>query len=847
MRVAAARACLPFAPRTAHPHVFFLATLLFLTAAHSPLAADPRPPEPMDAAELKVAIQKLQVTGTALYVAAHPDDENTAFITWLSRGRKVRTGYLSMTRGDGGQNLIGTETGDRLGVLRTQELLAARRIDGGEQFFTRALDFGFSKTSEETMEKWGRDRILSDVVWVIRRFRPDVIVTRFPTNGDGGHGHHTASAILAEEAFTAAADSSRFPEQLRWVRPWRAKRLVWNVFRFGSQGADTTRGRVRVDLGEYSAALGRSFTEIAGESRSMHKSQGFGAAERRGTWINTFEHRLGERASGDLFDGVDLTWGRIRDGERLQSLFERANRAFDPERPEVVLPALLEAWDVMAKLDGEPVVVRKREELLEVIRSCAGLWLEATAAQHLTTPGGRVRVVASALARRSVDVHVPVVTLRAGGVMLAERKPDWTLGRNEPRSDTAQVTLPATLAASGPYWLARRPLPGAADVADQTLIGTPENAPALTARFTVQILRRTLTFETPVVHRWVDPVQGERYRDLVIAPPALLRFDHGAYLFPDSKAREVRVNVQSADRAVQGQLSLELPAGWSAEPRETAVALRAGQADTTLRFLVTPGRTPAAATVAARFFADGAVSSSQIARIDYGHVPIQTLLPPAEARLVRTDLEAGRGRVGYVMGSGDQGPEALAQMGFTVALLSDDELENADLTPFDAIVTGVRAYNTRPRLIALQPRLLGYVAGGGRLVVQYNTAEEGLQDRLGPWPFRISRDRVTVEEAEMRLLDGKHPLLSRPNAIGAADFAGWVQERGLYYARPFDTRYDTLIVANDPGDAPRSGGLLHARHGKGEFIYTGLAFFRQLPAGVPGAWRLFANLVSRKR
>jgi LmbE family N-acetylglucosaminyl deacetylase len=831
---------------------FALALVAIALMGSLPLHADPRPPEPLDAAGLRLAIERLNVVGTALYVGAHPDDENTACLAWLSKGRMVRTAYLSLTRGDGGQNLIGPDIGERLGVIRTQELLAARRIAGGEQYFARALDFGYSKNPEETLAKWGHDRILADVVWVIRSLEPDVIITRFPTDGSGGHGHHTASAILAEEAFAAAADSTRFPDQLGRVRTWRATRLVWNAFRFGQQGPDTTRGRLHVDLGEYQPLLGRSFTEIGGEGRSMHKSQGFGAAERRGAWDNTFAHRLGAPATSDLFDGVNLGWSRVPGAAPLTPLFAKAAREFDPEHPERAVPTLLEAYDRMRKLEDTPIVRRKRIELNDAIRACSGLWLEAVATQHTASPGSRVRVVVTALVRSGIETRLPGVALRtshAAGTgaapQQAERTLGWTLARNQPRSDTLLVALPHDMPTSEPYWLSERPLPGSFELRDPSAIGRAENEPALLARFAVAIGGRTLTFEVPVVYRWIDPVQGERYRDLCVVPPAALRFDHGVYLFPDARPRELRVTVQSADQPVRGALELRLPGGWRAEPPRVSLALPGGEADTTVSFRVMPGPASDGAIVSARFETeDGTRCEAQRVRLDYPHIPIQTLLPPAEAHLVRAEVRHRGSTVGYVMGSGDQVPEALQQMGYRVTALGDESLEREELSRFDAIVIGVRAYNTRPRLRALVPRLLAYAAGGGRLVTQYQTPDPALDDRLGPFPFKVSSDRVTVEEAEMRPLLPAHALLTTPNRITPADFAGWVQERGLWYARPWDPRYQTVLSANDPGEPARDGGVLYARIGKGAFIYTGLAFFRQLPAGVPGAYRLFANLVS---
>jgi LmbE family N-acetylglucosaminyl deacetylase len=825
----------------------FLAVAASASLSPPPAAAHPQPRDVLDAAGIRQALDRLPVTGSALFVAAHPDDENTAFLAWLANGRKVRTAYLSVTRGDGGQNLIGPDTGSLLGVIRTQELLAARRIDGADQFFTRAIDFGYSKGPEETLETWGRDRTLGDVVFVIRKFRPDVIVTRFPPDGGGGHGHHTASSILAEEAFVAAADPTRFPEQLAHVRPWQAKRLAWNAFRFGAQGPDTTAGRLAVDIGAYDALLGRSYTEIAGESRSMHKSQGFGSAERRGSFTNSLAPRLGEPAKTDLFDGIDLTWGRVPGAAKLPALFARAAKEFRADAPHTIVPTLLEARAVLSAIPGgadDPLVVQRRADLDALIRSCLGLWVEAIAATPTVTAGSRLRVATAAIVRSPVPVTLRGV---AFDLPAPANETPRALAFNVASVDTFQVPIPAGVPPTTPYWLARAPLAGSFEVADEALVGTPENAPVVSARFTFDVAGKPFELSAPVVHRWTDPVQGERWRDLVVVPPATLRFEQGVTLFPDAGPRPVRVVVTAAEAAARGAVRLDLPDGWSAAPAAAQVAFAEAMTDTTLTFVVTPAAAPASARITASFVPAGAGGRAYALRaqeLDYPHIPLQALLLPAEAHVVRADVRKTGARIAYLMGSGDVVPDALRQMGFGVTLLGDDDVAQSDLSGYDAIVVGVRAYNTRPRLLRQQKRLLDYVAGGGRLVVQYNTAENALQDRLGPFPFRISRDRVTVEGAEMRLLAPAHPLLTAPNRIGADDFAGWVQERGLYYANPFDPRYETPLSSNDPGEPARDGGLLFARHGKGTFVYAAHAFFRQLPAGVPGAYRLFANLVS---
>ena len=843
---------IPPRPRRLRLRALGLAMLLLVCSGAPPATAQSRPPEVLDAAELRLAIEKLRVLGSVLYVAAHPDDENTALITWLSRERKARVGYLSMTRGSGGQNLIGSETGEALGVIRTQELLSARRVDGAEQFFTRAIDFGYSKTADETMRIWGHDRILSDVVRAIREFRPDVVITRFPTDARGGHGHHQASAILAQEAFTAAADPARFPEQ--GLSPWQAKRLLWNAFQLDS--AAVASGSVKpltVDLGTYSPLLGESYTEIAARSRSMHKSQGFGAPERRGPIPNHLVLQTGEPVRSDLFDGVTTTWERIRGGKKVDEILASAARAFDPAAPHKSLPALARAYVAMADLETDRWVARKRADLLEAVRSSAGLWIEAIASEPAVTPGGEIPVTVSILGRSEFPVRLVSIEMPHGAA-LAPAPPDTAdtrgfvnrpLETNRPVNGIARVRVPADAAITHPAWLLEEPEAGAYRMADPRWITAAENPPALVARATLEIAGQRFTFGVPVLYRWTDRVLGERYRPLEIVPPVTVRLDRTAYLFPDASTREVRVAVEASTASASGSVRLELPAGWTAAPSETTITVTAA-APVGVRFRVKPPRNGGGATVAASMTVGGTRYARGRQLIDYAHIPVSTLFPSATARLARVDLATGGSRVGYVMGSGDDVPAALEQMGYEVALLSDEEIESGRLQGLDAIIVGVRAYNTRPALIRTQDRLLDYVKSGGTLVIQYSTTQPSLQDRLGPYPFQISRDRVTVEESPVTLTSG-HPLLSRPNKIGPADFEGWIQERGLYFAKPWATEYETPLAMGDPGEPPTGGSLLYARHGKGTFVYTGLAWFRQLPAGVPGAYRLFANLVSGGR
>src|SRR5262245_2689617 len=824
-----------------------------LPVAPAGVTPDPdwRPREPMNGAQLALAVRRLRILGSALYVGAHPDDENTAFLTYLNQGRLVRTAYLSLTRGDGGQNLIGDQIGEALGVIRTHELLAARRVDGAEQYFSRALDFGFSKNPDETLEFWGRDSILADMVWVIRGYRPDVMVLRFPTDGRGGHGHHTASAILAEAAFEAAGDSSRFPEQLRFVRPWRPRRLLWNVF-----GRDTTTAAghapsIVIDLGAYQPLLGRSFTEIAGESRSMHKSQGFGAPERRGSRLDYLEQRLGDKAKADLFDGITLGWGRVPGGKAVDQALAEAERGFDPARPQASIPALLKAHAALSKLGTDPWVAIKRGELDDVIRSCAGLWIEALALRPSAAPGGEVRVATSAIQRNPSSLVLEKVEFPLGA---ATRDTPRALALNVATADTAVVRLPADTPISQPYWLQQPRSKGRFSV-EPARVGHALDPAALTVRMTFRAGTERISFDLPVAYRWTDPVRGARYRPFTVVPPVTMTFDQKFYVLPnqqssgDIPSAVVHVVVESPDVPISGKVSLEVPQGltaYSVQP-EVKLAGNGAQAYVELGFHRSSGGPPPTTSGVVRLVFDDGQRRYSFGHvvIDHPHIPITDLFPPAQVPYVATDIQHLGESVGYVMGSGDDGPAALRQMGYQVTLLTDADLQWGDLTQYNAIVTGVRAWNTRDVLKRVGPaRLMPYVFGHHTLVVQYNTAEPGLGESMGFGRFTIGRDRTTVEEAPVRMREGD-PVLTTPNKITAADFEGWVQERGLYFATAWDSlNFKSVLSCNDPGEPPRDGGLIYKRLGEGYIVYTGYSFFRQLPAGVPGAYRLFANLVS---
>lgn len=828
----------------------------------SPSANAAAPPPQPDAAQIEAALRKLGVIGSVLYVAAHPDDENTNLIAYLANHKRLRTGYLSITRGDGGQNLIGAEQGTELGVIRTQELLAARRVDGGEQWFTRARDFGYSKTPEETLRIWGRDAVLADVVLVIRRFRPDVIITRFSPEPSDTHGHHTASAMLARDAFRAAADPKFLPEQLALgITPWQARRLLWNRSTFNLKPGEDLSSFHKLDVSVYSPLLGASTGELAAESRSMHKSQGFGVAPTRGPILEYFKvlDEVGDAKAAaalkDIFEGIDFTWSRFPGGKPLGALVERAVRQLTPTAPHEVLPLLL---DYDAALDKMPDVAwreQKRREVHRLMTATVGLFADATAADFRVAPGAELESTAVALNRSPAPLVLKELRWPDGTVTAVGKTVTPAAAFEAKR----KLTVPAALPATTPYWLVAAPEPGLFRVADPRLIGLPEPPPPLGVDFVFEVgappRRRPVVVNRPITFKWTDPVAGERYRPLEVIPAVTVRPQSAVLLFPNGKAQALRVRLAAGAPAQSGTVRLGLPPGWSAQPAQAPFSLRAKGDTTEVAFTIklaavaaippqpiVSGTLRVVAEVGGQKHARGAV------QIEHAHIPIQTLLVDAQVRLVPLALETTGTRLGYIPGPGDEVPASLARVGYDVTLLSDETLAGGPsaLTRFDAVVVGVRAYNTNERLRAAHATLMTYVEAGGTLVVQYNTNNRlsPLAGLIGPWPFDIGRDRITNETAPVTFTAPTHPAVTSPNKLGPADFTGWVQERGLYFASTWDPRYQTPLSMADPGEKALAGGVLWGRSGKGTFVYTGLAFFRQLPAGVPGAFRLFANLLA---
>jgi len=808
------------------------------------LQASAQPRKQRSAAEIKMALQKLQVCGSVLYLAAHPDDENTRLIAYLSNERKVRTGYLSLTRGDGGQNLIGPEKGAEMGVIRTQELLEARKLDGGEQFFTRAVDFGYSKSADETMEIWDKKAILADVVWTIRKFRPDVIVTRFPPTKRAGHGHHTASAMLAEEAFAMAGDPSMFPEQLKYVEVWKPHRLLFNSSTWWDKSlTDLTdaqkkeQGYVTVDIGTYNPLMGKSYSELAAESRSMHKSQGFGSSKARGSKLEFLKHTLGAQADSDLMDGIAISWERIPGAAAIGVMLKSAEENYDYEHPETIIPILIRAYILLQEFPKNHYVQLKQAEIKNLILDLSGVWIEAASKQPVVAYGDVVEITATSINRSSVPMKLVEIEFQG-----KKKSVNQLLEQNIILETEGETKVSATDGTQA-YYL-RAPFVGTFSVEDPTWIGAPENPKRITATFKLEVEGQVLDYEIPVLYKWTDRVEGELYRPLAVVPPVTANLAQKVYLFPENLPGVVKVSLRAHTKGASGKLNLELPKGWTCEPLTASFAFAEKDDEKQFSFIVKPSRDTPVGAIGTKVQSGTGNFDASFKEITYPHIATQTMITAASAKGVSLDIRKTGTRIAYIKGAGDEVPESLEQLGYEVDVMEAEAIRTADLKSYQAVITGIRAYNTANSLKQVQPLLMEYVKNGGRVIVQYNTNRGLVTEQLGPYPFELSRSRVTDEFAPVTFLDANHRLMREPNKITKRDFDGWVQERGLYFAGEWDERYTPLFSWNDKGEDPQEGALLVTEYGEGFYIFSGISFFRQLPAGVPGAYRLFVNMIS---
>ena len=822
---------------------FLLSTLAFLLISTSVIA---QKPQKLTSNQIYEKIQKLNFLGTALYIAAHPDDENTRLIAYLANNVKARTGYLSLTRGDGGQNLIGSEIRELLGVIRTQELLAARRVDGGQQFFTRANDFGYSKHPDETLEIWNKEEVLSDVVWAIRTFKPDVIINRFNHRTPGTtHGHHTTSAMLSVEAFDLVGDKNKYKEQLKYTETWQPKRLFFNTsswfYRNQSDFDKATKGKLTsFNVGVYYPLKGLSNNELASMASSQHLCQGFGRVTTRGEQNEYVEFLKGDKPKdeNDVFSGINTTWNRLKNGGDIGDILYDVEENFDFVNPSKYLPQLMEAYQLVQKLEDTHWRTIKEKQLKEIIEACAGLYLEASANSSSGTPNSTIEVNFEALNRSSVSMELISITSTIDNKKLTK---NIDLDANKKITFKESINL-KTNTYSDPYWLRKEATLGMYKVDDQKLIGKPETPRPATIDFNLLINNVAITITKNVLRKYAERDKGEIYEPFEILPKITTKLKDKVLIFSNDVAKKVLVEVRAGANNIKGTVSLKVPTSWMVSPKEIAFNINQKNDKRTVTFLVTPPKNQSEGSLEVIASSEGKMYKKELIEINYNHIPKQSVLSNSKAKIVRLNIKKAGNYIGYIKGAGDAVPESLRQIGYTVENINPLEINEKNLLKYDAIVLGIRAYNVVKELKFKQKFLLEYVEKGGNMIVQYNT-NRGV-DVAAPFSLSLSRDRVTDEFAAVNILAKEHSLLNFPNKITNEDFNGWVQERGLYFPNSWSKEFTPILSMHDKGETAKNGSLLIAKHGKGNYIYTGLSFFRELPAGVSGAYKLFANMLS---
>ena len=796
---------------------------------------------PTSADKIYSEIVQLRHLVNVLYVAAHPDDENTRLLAWLVNDRHIRTGYLSLTRGDGGQNILGSEQGEALGLIRTHELMEARKLDGAEQFFTRAIDFGFSKTHEETFRHWSEDLLTNDAVWVIRKFRPDVVICRFPPNTMAGHGQHAASAIIAAKAFEAAGNPAKFPDQLKYYPAWQPKRLLLNTYRFGDRNT-TSEDQFKIGVGQYLPGLGMGAGELAGQSRSIHKSQGAGTPSVPGVQTEYFKLVAGDSLSKSLFDGIDITWSRVNRADIGEDLKLIADN-YDFRRPDKSIPALLAIREKLKTVSDEYWRAEKSEELEKVILDCTGLMAELYAKQPQAVKGAQLPFTLHLIARSAYPLTLTGIKWGNTDTSMTLRISNDTLLTFEQR-----ISVPGTAPISEPYWLSTPH--NTADlftIPSDAVLGLPETPNDLNAELELTVNDSKFKVKVPLSYKKLDPVKGDVVEQLRVVPDATLAFSSQIMITNPNGSVKADVRVH-AFKDMAGT-TLTISGNSSPIVSVTGINLTAG-ADTIIAVNIDAKQASAEGPGDFRLNAalsyGGVMYNKSQRLIQYSHIPTLQYFTTPIAKVLRPTWKCTARRIGYIEGAGDYIPAFLRLAGLDVDVLKESDLANAaNLKKYDAIVTGIRAVNVEKRMANWLPVLFDYARNGGTLVMQYNTTQDMATTKLGPYPFTLASDqRVTEEDAKITFTDSMATLLNYPNKITDADFTGWVQERGLYFASKWDENYHTLFSMHDAGEQPLTGGTLYTKIGKGNYIYTSLSFSRQLPAGNKGAIRLLMNMLS---
>ena len=804
-------------------------------------------PERKSSSEIFHNLQKAASTGKVLYMAAHPDDENTRLISYFENKLHARTAYLSLTRGDGGQNLIGTEIGASIGILRTRELMAARAIDGGEQFFTRAVDFGYSKSADESFRKWGKENILRDAVWVIRNFRPDVIVTRFPPTNYAGHGHHEASAVVAEEAFDLAADPSAFPEQLEYVDTWQTKRLYFNTSTWWvkdlADRAKNSDDYLMANVGEYNPLIGETYAQIAARSRSEHKSQGFGSDYPMGNQMEYMKYVKGKKAEKgtDILSEVGTSWDDTPFPE-VGQILSAAIQDYDFANPSEIVDDLVKALLIIQSSEENPSWEWKKRELENLLLDASGLEMEAACADGLYSPGSNISAEVKINSKSDKEVFLHSLTSREKRIEVNSAIEKYDFYYSE-----IDIALPSNEEFGNPYWL-NSEYENLYEVLGYENLGKPENDLQIFVDTDIEIEGYRFNHKIQVVKKVVDPAKAVIYSPVYVVPEITARFDENTVVTSSDYGKEVLVTVMAHRDSLQGQLRPKLPKGWTCTPDIVKISLKAKGEIEKVRFTLVPESNPTRGEMSLSFTHDNAsdfLPLKALEVIDYDHIPAQIRMTGSSVEIIPIDINlAGVKKIGYIEGPGDEVAKYLRSVSYDVTVISEDYLVSGDLSIFDAIVTGIRAFNRREDLAFANDKLNEYVANGGTWVVQYNTSRRIKSDEIGPYPFTISRERVTDETAPASFPFPDHPALNFPNKITERDFEGWVQERGLYFASEWDESFTPVISWADPEEPDRNGGLIVAPYGKGYFVYTGISFFRELPAGVSGAYRLMANILA---
>ncbi len=829
--------------------ITFVVTLLFcsLCAKINAQGITIQPNKPT-ASEIFEDIKKLNFLGSVLYVAAHPDDENTTAISYFANTVKARTAYLSLTRGDGGQNIVGPELRELLGVIRTQELLAARATDGGEQYFTRANDFGYSKHPDETLDIWNKDEVLSDVVWAMRTFKPDVIINRFDHRSPGTtHGHHTSSAMLSVEAFDLVNDPSKYADQLQYTETWQPQRQFFNTswWFYGGREAFAKADKsnlVKIDVGTYYPGYGLSNTEISSLSRSQHKSQGFGNTGTRGSSDTYFELLRGTMPSNnDIFQGIDTSWGRVKGSSKVAALLQSVEANFDTAHPEKSVPELVKAYAELQKLEDQYWKTIKSRDIQNLIAACSGLYLEAVANTQTATIGEEVTLRLEAINRSNVIMKINSIAVPSKKSNLITED----LSNNKVYRTGEKFTISNEFASTNAYWLNEQGSLGMYRVDDRRLIGKPETPKRNLVRFEINIDGVDINFDKPIVYKYNDRVKGEVYEPFEIVPEASTSIKDKVLIFANADAKQIPVTVTAHKESLTGTVRLDIPKGWKVSPQSAPVSIASKGEQQSINFTVTPPSNQNEGIIIPKVTVGNTTYDKELVKIDYSHIPLQSLFLPAQAKVVRLDIERRGDYIGYIQGAGDAVPQNLEQIGYQVAIITPEEITKERLAQFDAVVVGIRAYNVVNELQSKQPTLLEYVKEGGTLIAQYNTSGRRGSTNVGaPYPLKLSRDRVTDEYSDVKVIAKDHPLMNFPNKITQEDFEGWTQERGLYFPNEWSDEYTPILSMQDKGETPKKGSLLVAPYGEGHYIYTGLSFFRELPAGVSGAYRLFSNMLS---